>query len=181
MTSKNRVRLIGLTGTNGAGKGEVAVYFQKKGYQHFSLSDEIREELKKEGKELNRDNLIQKGNELRNKFGPDILARRVMKKVKGKALIDSLRNPDEIEFLRRRKDFILLAVDAPVEMRYERVRKRGRNESASSLEEFINKEEEEMGGSPEGQQLHRCIQMADTVIMNNGTLEELHRKLEEWI
>ncbi len=39
--------LIGLTGTNGAGKGEVASFFMKKGYAYFSLSDVIREELKK--------------------------------------------------------------------------------------------------------------------------------------
>ena len=63
-----------MTGTNGSGKGEAAEYFKKKGYAYFSLSDLIREELQKSGKELTRDNLIEKGNELRDTYGPDILA-----------------------------------------------------------------------------------------------------------
>ena len=39
--------LIGLTGTNGAGKGEAAAYFMTKGYAYFSLSDVIRDKLEK--------------------------------------------------------------------------------------------------------------------------------------
>lgn len=176
---KSEARLIGLTGTNGSGKGEAAAYLKKKGYFYFSLSDVIRDALRKNGKEVSRDNLIEKGNELRKKYGPDILARMALKRVKGKAVIDSIRNPSEIEYLRKKKKFILLAIDAPVELRYERVKQRGRKESVSTLEEFIKKEKEEMTGSKKGQQLHSCIQMADFVIMNDGTLEDLHLKLEE--
>lgn len=176
---KTEARLIGLTGTNGSGKGEVAAYLQKKGYAYFSLSDVIRDALRKDGKEDTRDNLIEKGNELRKKYGPDILARMAMERVKGKAVIDSIRNPSEIEYLRKEKEFILLAIDAPVELRYERVKQRGRQESVSTLEEFIKKEKEEMTDSEKGQQLHSCMKMADIIIMNDGTLEDLHLKLEE--
>ncbi len=176
---KKKSKLIGLTGTNGSGKGEAAAYLKKKGYAYFSLSDVIRNELHKDGKEDSRDNLIQKGNELRKKHGPDILARMVMEKVEGKAVIDSIRNSSEVEYLRKEKEFILLAIDAPVELRYERVKQRGRQESVSTLEEFIKKEKEEMTDSEKGQQLHSCMKMADFMIMNDGALEDLHLKLEE--
>ncbi len=176
---KKEIRLIGLTGTNGAGKGEVASFFEKRGYITFSLSDLIREELRKKSKEPTRDNLIKMGNALRKKFGADILARRVMRKVKDKAVIDSIRNPNEVECLKKHKGFILIAVDAPVAMRYERVKKRGRHESASTLEEFIQKEEEEMSNFEKGQQLQNCMRMADVAVINAGTLEDLHRKLKE--
>lgn len=178
---KKVIQLIGLTGTNSAGKGKAAAYLQKKGYTYYSLSDLIREELLRDGKDISRDNLIKKGNDLRKKLGSDILARLVMKKVKGKAVIDSIRNPAEVDFLRNQKDFILLAIDAPVKLRYERAKKRGRNESASSLREFMKKEKEEMTISKKGQQLHRCMKMADTIIINDGTLEEFYQKLEEWL
>ncbi len=178
---KKKVRFIGLTGTNGSGKGKAAAYFKKKGYSYFSLSDLIREELQKNGKELTRDNLIEKGNELRDTHGPAMLAQQARKKVKGKAVIDSIRNPFEVEYLRKDKEFILLAIDAPVELRYERVKKRGRKESASTLQEFIKKEEEEMTGSEKGQQLRRCMKMADFVIFNDGTLEDFQLKLEEML
>lgn len=178
---KKDPRLIGLTGTNGSGKGEAAAYFESKSYAYFSLSDLIRKELQKSGAAVTRDSLIKKGNELRERFGPDILARLVMKEVKGKAVIDSIRNPSEVEYLRKQKGFILLAIDAPIELRYERVNKRGRQESASTLVEFIKKEKEEMSESLRGQQLHSCMKMADLAIINDGSLDDFHRKLEEWL
>lgn len=175
---KKDTRIIGLTGTNGAGKGEVAAYLKAKGYTYFSLSDLVREELRKKDKETTRNNLIKMGNELREKFGPDILAKLAMKKVKGRAVIDSIRNPSEVKYLRKHKAFILLAIDAPVELRYERAVKRGRIESASTLEEFIKKEEEEMTDYEKGQQLLNCMKMADHTLINAGSLEDLHKKLE---
>ena len=79
---KKDASIIGLTGTNGAGKGEVAAFLKRMGYTYFSLSDLVREELRKKENEVTRNNLIKMGNELREKFGPDILAKRIMKKVK---------------------------------------------------------------------------------------------------
>ena len=171
--------LIGLTGTNGAGKGEIAAFLATKGYAYFSLSDVIRDKLKEDGLEASRDNLIRKGNDLRRSGGPDILARLVMDKVGGKAVIDSIRNPKEAAFLKTRPGFILLAVDAPAALRFERVRKRGRNESAGTLEDFVRKEAEENGADPGAQQLRACMELADRTIINDGTLEGLRRKLEE--
>ena len=178
---REEVKFIGLTGTNGAGKGEVASFFQKRGYDYFSLSDLIREELEKEGKETSRDNMIQKGNQLREKHGSDILARRIMKKIKGKAVIDSIRNPKEVEFLKKQGGFVLLAVDAPVELRFERIKRRGREESASSLPQFIAKEAEEMSNRKKGQQLKSCIALADFKVENDDSLERLQQKLEIFI
>jgi dephospho-CoA kinase len=181
MTAKisiSKVKLIGLTGTNGAGKGEVAAYFRNKNYAYVSLSDVIRDELKRRGLEASRDNLVACGNELREKFGPDILARKATEKISGPAVIDSIRNPQEVEYLRSLGDFVLIAVDAPAEIRFERVRKRGRNESASTLEEFRQKEELERRGQINGQQLEACMGLADITIINDGTLEELWHELE---
>lgn len=175
-------RLVGLTGTNGAGKGEVAKFFMKKGYNYFSLSDLLREELRKRGEAITRDNLIRLGNELRLRFGSDILARMVMErvmKVDGPAVIDSIRNPAEINYLRQQGNFFLIAVDAPVEIRFARVKDRGRNESAESLEEFIAKEREEMSEAEEAQQLQKCLEMADLKIWNDGSLEQLYAQLEK--
>ena len=172
-------RLIGLTGTNGAGKGEVASFYQKKGYGYLSLSDILREELKSRSLQASRDNLITCGNELREKFGADILARRVAARIAGPTVIDSIRHPAEIEYLRSLGSFILIAVEAPVEMRFNRVKKRGRDESASSLEEFIQQENREKATGGNNQQLDLCLALADLLIINDGSLAELHEKLEK--
>jgi dephospho-CoA kinase len=121
------------------------------------------------------------GNFLRRQFSPDILARRVAKNIKEKAVIDSIRNPMEVEFFRNQGHFLLLAIDAPAEMRFDRTRKRGRIESASSLQEFIAKEAEEMGSEKNSQQLLACMGMADHKIINDGTLDALRNKLEEFL
>jgi len=177
--SEFRHRLIGLTGTNGAGKSEVAAYLMKRGYGYVSLSDEIREELRRRGEPITREALIAEGNSLRRRFGADVLARRVMRKVKGRTVIDSIRNSREVDFLRQKKGFILVAVDAPLELRYARARKRGREEPARSLEEFAAEENREMAAGSGGQQLRRCLRLADVTIVNDGSLEDLHRRLEE--
>jgi dephospho-CoA kinase len=175
------MKIIGLTGTNGSGKGAAAEYFISKGYAFYSLSDVIRSALKKDGVELTRDNLIRKGNELRSSGGSDFLAKQVMKKVEGDAVIDSIRNPEEVRFLKSNKNFILLAIDAAVELRYERVKKRGRDESAANLQEFINKEDEEKTSNPTQQQLHICFEMADFTVLNEGSLVDLNNKLEAFL
>lgn len=179
MKPREETRLLGLTGTNGSGKGEVASYFVSKGYAYISLSDLLREELRKRGQIITRDNLIKMGNTLRRRYGADILARRAIKKIKGRAVIDSIRNPEEVAFLRRQKGFRLIAVDGPVELRFKRAKKRGREESASTLKEFIAKEEEEMAGGRTKQRLRRCLALADVILYNDGSIAALHRKIEK--
>lgn len=181
MKTPRAPRLIGLTGTNGAGKGEAAAYFMTKGYACFSLSDVIREELARRGEAASRDNLIRVGNELRETFGADVLARRTVEKVgpEAKAVIDSIRNTSEIAYLRRQAGFVLLAIDAPVEVRFARVAERGRDESAADLASFKKKEAEERDGGAKAQQLEASLAAADRLIINDGTLEEFRRKLEE--
>jgi dephospho-CoA kinase len=176
-----RPRLIGLTGTNGAGKGEAAAFFKARGYGYLSLSDVIRDELATRGLEASRDNLIRVGNELRAAFGPDVLARRVMAKVSGPTVIDSIRNTGEVAYLRRQEGFVLLAIDAPVDIRFRRVAARGRDESAATLEEFRKKEDEERAGGEAAQQLDACLAAADALVQNDGTIGEFHLKLEAWL
>ena len=73
--------IIGLTGKNASGKGEVANYLKSKGFIYYSLSDVIREEATKRGLEHSRENLINLGNELREKFGPKHLAQQISSKI----------------------------------------------------------------------------------------------------
>jgi dCMP deaminase len=174
--------IIGLTGTNGSGKTEVSAYLKSRGFGLHSLSDEIRAEIRRSGKEITREALIEVGNELREKFGPGILAERILLKLEKdhNYVIDSIRNPYEVEVLKRRKDFILLAVDASEAIRFERTRKRGRENAAQTLEQFIGEEKRELeSANPASQQLRATRRKADIVIKNDGTLEELHRQLDE--
>lgn len=175
------LKTIGLTGTNASGKGEAAKIFIKHGYDYLSLSDFLREELQKKRMKITRDNLISMGNKMREKHGPDILAQMAVKKMTGKTVVDSIRNLKEIEYLRANTDFLLLSIDAPPEIRFQRAKKRGRQESVKNFKEFIKKEKKEMTDKVKGQQLKKCMENADFRIINQGTLKDFHKKLEVFL
>ena len=107
--------LIGLTGRNAAGKGEVARYLQRKSFYYYSLSDAIREEIRARGEEPTRERLIIVGNELRQRYGSNILAERILAKIEDDKhyIIDSIRNPSEVETFRAAKHFKLIRIEAP--------------------------------------------------------------------
>jgi dephospho-CoA kinase len=172
---------VGLTGYNASGKGEVTQYFQKKGFETISLSDYLRKEATKQGLELTRENLTALGQTLRKKYDPGFLADFAIKEIDPKKnyVIDSIRHPDEIKILRENlKPFVLFGIDAPVKVRYERSQQRGRQENANTLEEFIQRENNEKKNNPTSQQLHRCMEMCDVLLMNDGSLKDLEKKIE---
>src|SRR5437667_12784184 len=101
--------IIGLTGKNASGKGEIAKFLQERGFQYASLSDALRAELRRRNITPTRDHLTRLGNELREKNGPGILAERILKQL-GEAqnyVVDSFRNPSEVEVFRIREVFAL--------------------------------------------------------------------------
>jgi len=171
--------IFGLIGRNCAGKGEVAQFLQSIGFNFFSLSDIIRDELKSRGLDNTRENLIEIGNELRRQFGPPVLAERVLQKLDPDKnyVIDSIRNPYEVEALRKRSNFRLVKITADEELRFERIQSRGREGDPKSLEEFRRLEAEEMTSTdPTRQQLVATEALAEAEITNNGSLDELHEQ-----
>ena len=176
--------IIGLTGKNGAGKSAVCEYLKSRGFESYSLSDEIREEIRKRGADINREILVEVGNELRSKFGPGVLAERILRRLEEgrNYVIDSIRNPYEVEVLRTRKDFVLLAIEADARIRFERSLKRGRENAPRTFEHFMQEEAWELESQdPTCQQLQATLRLADHVVFNNGTIEELHRRLDSLI
>jgi dCMP deaminase len=173
--------IIGLTGLNGAGKGEVAEYLKSRGFEYHSLSDEIRDEIKRRGLEITREVLIVVGNELRTRFGAGVLAERILKRLghDRNFVVDSIRNPSEVQVLRGREDFSLLAVEADQATRFERSRLRGREAAAKTLEQFAREEAQELASdNPANQQLVATLRLADVRLSNNGPIDALRRELE---
>src|SRR5688572_32686412 len=145
--------LIGLTGRNAAGKGEVAKYLQTRSFSYYSLSDAIREELRVRKLEVSREALIQVGNELRQRFGPSVLADRIVALTQPDRnyVIDSIRNPAEVVALRKAcKDFKLIRVDAPLQARFERTVARRRESDPVTFEAFVALDDREASGDEIG-------------------------------
>ncbi len=182
-------KVIGITGTIASGKNVVRDLIKKKFSSYtVSLSSIIRGELERKKPDFNRVSLQDLGNELRKKYGNEILAKlavEYMQRDKDVLIIDGIRNPGEVEFLRKKfgKNFVLIGVDAPREIRFERIVKRKKRTDPKTWEEFLIVDERDQGkGEPDyGQQTKKCLELADFLIINDGSLEDLEKKVNEVI
>lgn len=166
--------VIGLTGPNAAGKGEVAAALAALGFAYHSLSDVVREEAVARGRTTGRDDLIVTGNELRREGGPGTLAERMLPRLGDRDVVDSIRNPAEAQVLRGLPGFVLLGVTAPPELRFERARARGgRGDAVADLRAFLDKEAEEDTDEHTAQRLTATFALADRVLYNDGDLDAL--------
>lgn len=172
--------IIGLTGKNASGKGEVARFLQERGFSFASLSDILRQELRRRRITPTRNHLTRIGNELRQKYGPAVLAERILQRLgqNQNYVIDSFRNPGEVEAFRRRPDFLLWAVIAAPKTRFERIKARAREQDPLTLAAFKAVEAREAhNADPAKQSLNACERLADAKISNNGTLDQLQDRL----
>ncbi len=171
--------IIGLTGTFGAGKDLIARYLESKNFQHLSTADILREEVLKKGLSLERETLRTFSNELKKTKGGDYLAREAVARIKNDdVIISAIRAVEEVDYLKKIKNFYLVFIDAPIELRYERIRKRSRiGEKEISLDEFKRKEELEMSGQS-SQRLDYCQEKADFIISNTDSVDELNSKID---
>lgn len=170
--------IIGLTGRNASGKGEAAGFLQKQGFIYYSLSDVIRDHIKAAGEDVTREKLIETGRRLRSEEGLGYLAREILSRLEfgQNYVVDSFRNPVEVEIFRTRREFSLLAVTASPETRFERIRRRNREADPQTMEEFLALEKaEEENEREEGQKLAETESRADHLIENEGSLENLHQ------
>ncbi len=177
--------IIGITGTLGAGKGTIVDYLVKqKGFHHFSSRAIINEEIGKRGLPINRDNMVAIGNALREEHSSSYLAEESFRRAQqlgGNAVIESLRAVGEVEKLREKEDFIFFAIDADKKIRFERVQQRNDAQSDDvDFQKFVEQEELEMKSTdPTKQNISACIEMADYIIDNSGTVEKLNEKVED--
>ena len=180
--SRTRPLVIGLTGPNAAGKGAAAEALKSLGFVYHSLSDAVREAAILRGRTTDRDDLILTGNELRREGGAGILAELTLPKLGGRDIVDSVRNPAEVEVLRRLPGFLLLGVTALPAVRFERARQRqGRGDAVASLQAFLDKEAEENTADPAAQQLSATFALADHLIDNDGSIDDLNQDIRELV
>ena len=175
--------ILGVSGLNGSGKGEVVRFLEARSFYSLSLSDVIRDELRSRGLEETRERMIETGRELRAKEGPGALAARLAVRLVSDRnyAIDSVRHPAEVETLRALTGrFRLLWVEADEAVRLERIRRRARPGDPATLEELRRLEGQELGSSdPAAQQLLAIRELADLRVRNDGDLAALHRALQE--
>jgi dephospho-CoA kinase len=177
--------ILGITGSFGAGKGAVVDYLvQEKGFVHFAARTFLIEEIQKRELPVNRDTMASIANELRAEHGPTYVMEELLKEAEasGKdAVIESLRAKAEVAYIQQ-EGGIVLGVDATPEIRFARVIKRASETDHVTYEKWVEQEKKEMNPSdPNKQDIFGALKLSDVIIENDGTIEELYQKIDEFL
>lgn len=174
--------IIGVTGYIASGKDTFCEILEKRGFKHLSLSDLLREDLKKRNIEITRERLANLGNDLRKKFGDEVLAKKALEIIdENDWLISSIGRVKEVKELKS-KDFCLVFVDANQKIRYERLKNRNRTEDIISFEDFKLRESiEAKGGNDMFREFDNLKKEADYIIINNDSLKEFEDKINNFL
>lgn len=184
------MKLIGISGTNGAGKDSVAeVLVRKYNYLFISVSDLLRNEAKARGLATDRENLRTISAEWRREFGLGVLVDKSVELYQQKGgdstfsglVVSSIRNSGEIN----RIHYLggkLVWIDADAHVRYKRLFSRGREDDRITFEEFEAQQEAEMQHSGDSATLNMSDvkKGADITIFNEGsTIDQLEKLVEQ--
>jgi dephospho-CoA kinase len=180
----NRMITIGITGTIGAGKGTIVEYLETKGFAHYSARKFLLKEVSGRGLEPVRSNIAMVANDLRKSHFPGYIIGELLNEAKSAgtdAVIESIRAIGELDLLKQNADrFYLLAIDAGVKLRYERILKRGSSTDHVSFEKFVEDEDKELDAKEAwNMNIKACIRRADFVLNNDGSFDKLEKEIDQ--
>jgi dephospho-CoA kinase len=182
------VKIIGISGANGSGKDTMAKFLaDKHGWLFISVSDILREGLKRRGLPLERENLSNLSAEWRRASGLGVLVDKAVARFKATPkhytglAVASLRNPGEADRVHELGG-VVVWLDADPKLRYGRVMGRMRStEDVKTFEQFLEEEKEEMNRSGDAATLDMAgvKAKADTVIVaTNNDIRQFEAAIE---
>ncbi len=176
------MRVIAFVGYPLSGKSTAAEVAREMGIPVIVMGDVVREEAVRRGLELTDENLGKVAAELRKKEGMDAIAKRCIPKIrealkeKGVVVVDGIRGIDEIRRFKQAfgDDFVLIAIDAPLEVRFSRVKLRMRSDDVKSIEDLKKRDERE-----ESWGLKEAFEVANFTVENTGSIVDFKEKIRE--
>ncbi|KXA94973.1 hypothetical protein AKJ65_02915 [candidate division MSBL1 archaeon SCGC-AAA259E19] len=178
----NDFPVIGVVGPPASGKTEVASKFEDLGAVRIRMGDIAWEEVKKRGLEVNEKNVGKVSNELREEEGMGAVAKHCIPVIKEgvkenkPVVVDGIRGIAEVEVFEEEfgDNFVLISVEAPPEVRYSRVRGRGREDDTVDWKSFKEKDSRERNWG-----LEEAMESSDYRIVNICSLDELEKRTSE--
>jgi len=174
MMYENIPQIIGLAGTFAAGKDTISDALERDfEYHHISTGDMVREVARVRHNSIERPILYQTAADLRCEEGPGAMVIEALKHPERPIIVTGLRSLGEAKEIKKAGG-LLVFVDAPIEIRYQRMQSRARDEEARlSLEAFEAFEKTEMysGESDSDFNIRGIGEIADVVIDSSRELE----------
>jgi len=173
------LEVIGIVGLHGSGKTEVAKTLTRFDAPSVRMGDVVWEEVKRRDQQINESTVAEVAEELREREGLGAIAKRCVPLIESRGegkravVVDGIRGIAEVDEFRRSfgNSFHLLAIWANERIRYSRVAPRKRADDVMGLESFREKDRRELSWG-----LGEALALADFIIVNEGTLEELHKR-----
>jgi len=175
------MRVIAFVGLPLSGKTTASKVAEEMGIPVVCMGDVVREEAKKRGLPLTDEVLGSIASELRQKEGLDAIAKRCIPIIRekgkeiGVVVVDGIRGIAEVETFKKAfgDDFILIAIEAPLEVRFQRALKRKRSDDVKSIEELKERDKRELSWN-----LGEAMKIANFTVENNSGLEEFKDKIK---
>lgn len=179
--------VLAVVGLPGSGKSLTADMLKNRGFEVIELGDIWRELLKKN--HISRFDPVgtrEFTRKIRNKEGKDVYARYAFRKIqkkRNKVAVMGIRSTYEMNYLKKRIEKIyIIALLAPLKLRFGRLKHRGKPEDPKTLKGFKWLDQRERRGfmkapSEEKHGVMHIIKDADYVIANTATVNKLEDNL----
>jgi dephospho-CoA kinase len=173
--------IIGFAGEIASGKDTAVSYLKEKhGALTFKFSACLRDILDRMYLGQTRENMQTLSTILRKNYSQDLFSKVIAKDVQASdkelIVIGGVRRQTDIEHLKNIPGFKLAYIDADEKIRYERLIKRSENpdDQTKTFEQFQKEAQAETEN-----QIRDLKDIADVVIDNNGSLEDLYKQLDK--
>ena len=180
MTHHENLKILAFVGLTGSGKSTAVEYFTQKGFPKVYFGGVVLEAMKKAGVAITPENERSFREELRAKYGKDVVVNRIVEQINELAaagqhriIADGLYTWTEYKVLKKAfpGELTLVAVVAPRRLRYHRLEQR-------PVRPFTNTEAYERDiAEIENLEKGGPIAIADHFVGNNDSIEELDEKL----
>jgi len=173
-------KIIGLVGETGSGKDIFCEYVKKRvsSIFIFRFSQPLTEALGIFFDDIKKEDQQWLVNNLRRRFGKNILGEAIKKKVKnikkGLIILNGVRMLEEFNMIKNMGGKIIY-ITAPSELRWQRIRKRGeKKDDSSSYKNFLKLEKAECEIL-----IPKMGKRSDFKIENSGSKEDFYKKIKE--
>jgi len=172
--------IIGVSGTIGSGKDTVANFFVKNcKFKKVTMSDFLRRIERNRKTKPTRDNLRKLQNEIRKKYGEEILMDMLLTEIVERnfknVVIAGLRTSMDLKLTKQKLKAKIIFADAKPDVRFTRLRKRGRQGDPKNFNEFLHQDSLEMATF----KLNRAKKIADFRVDNSKDPKTTEKQLKK--
>ena len=175
------MKILAFAGMPCSGKSVAVQIAKESKIPVIRMGDAVWEETRNQRFVLNDKNVGFVANDMREKHGKDIWAKKTVEKIKSNVkedciVIDGIRNSEEIDLFKKElgSKFIVIAILASDKTRKKRVLARKREDDSSDVKDLEERDKRELGWG-----LGKVIKYADIEIVNEGNMDEFHEAIRE--